>query len=229
MRLGATRGALSRLPEGLGIHRGQSDDRFASDHRRDDPQSRCAHAPRAGGVPAELGRRLHARPDRRRHGPHAGRGLHASSTKPAAKSPSRSRPTCSSSRTSRSSPWISRRSSRVSAIGSIGVARTRNEAVEAVRRQQPGLVLADIQLADGSSGLDAVNDILASLRGAGDLHHRLSGALPHRRAAGAGVPDHQAVPARDRKGRRSARRCSSTRSRTASRSRRWAERPTPSS
>ena len=44
----------------------------------------------------------------------------------------------------------------------IEVARTRGEAVEAVRKQQPGLVLADIQLADGSSGLDAVNDILES-------------------------------------------------------------------
>jgi DNA-directed RNA polymerase specialized sigma24 family protein len=42
----------------------------------------------------------------------------------------------------------------------IGLARTRGEAVAAVRSQRPGLVLADIQLADGSSGLDAVNDIL---------------------------------------------------------------------
>ncbi len=32
---------------------------------------------------------------------------------------------------------------------------------EAVRAK-PGLILADIQLADGSSGLDAVNDILTS-------------------------------------------------------------------
>jgi CheY-like chemotaxis protein len=41
-----------------------------------------------------------------------------------------------------------------------GVARTQREAVAAARRSPPGLVLADIQLADGSSGLDAVNDIL---------------------------------------------------------------------
>ncbi|MEG6509372.1 response regulator [Methyloligella sp. 2.7D] len=40
------------------------------------------------------------------------------------------------------------------------VARTHGEAVEAVKRHRPGLVLADIQLADGSSGLDAVNEIL---------------------------------------------------------------------
>ena len=42
-------------------------------------------------------------------------------------------------------------------------ARTHDEAVKAVRRQVPGLVLADIQLADGSSGLDAVNEMLGSI------------------------------------------------------------------
>jgi DNA-directed RNA polymerase specialized sigma24 family protein len=41
------------------------------------------------------------------------------------------------------------------------IAATRTEAVEAVARKTPGLVLADIQLADGSSGIDAVKDILA--------------------------------------------------------------------
>lgn len=41
------------------------------------------------------------------------------------------------------------------------VARTRTDALKAVSQLKPGLVLADIQLADGSSGLDAVNDILA--------------------------------------------------------------------
>ncbi len=41
-----------------------------------------------------------------------------------------------------------------------GLARTHGEAVAAARQKRPGLVLADIQLADGSSGLDAVNDIL---------------------------------------------------------------------
>jgi DNA-directed RNA polymerase specialized sigma24 family protein len=43
-----------------------------------------------------------------------------------------------------------------------GVARTHAEAVNAVDRHKPGLVLADIQLADGSSGLDAVNEMLGS-------------------------------------------------------------------
>ena len=42
----------------------------------------------------------------------------------------------------------------------VDIAATRSEAVEAVARHQPGLVLADIQLADGSSGIDAVKDIL---------------------------------------------------------------------
>ncbi|HEU0133666.1 MAG TPA: response regulator [Allosphingosinicella sp.] len=41
-----------------------------------------------------------------------------------------------------------------------GVARTRTEAVKLAAAKRPGLILADIQLADGSSGLDAVNDLL---------------------------------------------------------------------
>ncbi|MFM9847238.1 MAG: response regulator [Hyphomicrobiaceae bacterium] len=41
-----------------------------------------------------------------------------------------------------------------------GMARTHTEAVAAVEKRRPGLVLADIQLADGSSGLQAVNEIL---------------------------------------------------------------------
>ena len=43
------------------------------------------------------------------------------------------------------------------------VATTRTEAVKAVKSARPGLVLADIQLADGSSGIDAVNDILRGI------------------------------------------------------------------
>ncbi|MFN3990511.1 MAG: response regulator [Erythrobacter sp.] len=42
-----------------------------------------------------------------------------------------------------------------------GTAATRTQALEAMDDALPGLVLADIQLADGSSGLDAVDDILA--------------------------------------------------------------------
>jgi CheY-like chemotaxis protein/DNA-directed RNA polymerase specialized sigma24 family protein len=42
-----------------------------------------------------------------------------------------------------------------------GIARTRSEAVDLAARDRPDLILADIQLADNSSGIDAVNDILA--------------------------------------------------------------------
>ena len=44
----------------------------------------------------------------------------------------------------------------------IGIARTRAEAIALSRAKRPGLILADIQLADGSSGLEAVNDLLNS-------------------------------------------------------------------
>ena len=39
------------------------------------------------------------------------------------------------------------------------IARTRDEALQAAREQQPTLILSDIHLADGSSGIDAVDDI----------------------------------------------------------------------
>lgn len=42
----------------------------------------------------------------------------------------------------------------------LGVARTHTEALALARQKTPGLILADIQLADGSSGLDAVNELL---------------------------------------------------------------------
>jgi len=44
-----------------------------------------------------------------------------------------------------------------------GIARTRAEAVRLAAADRPDLVLADIQLADNSSGIDAVNDILARI------------------------------------------------------------------
>lgn len=45
----------------------------------------------------------------------------------------------------------------------VGIARTHREAVARAAATKPGLVLADIQLADGSSGIDAVNQILIAL------------------------------------------------------------------
>ncbi|MCR4267075.1 response regulator [Nitratireductor sp. ZSWI3] len=44
----------------------------------------------------------------------------------------------------------------------VGNARTHDEAVSMFAGTQPKMVLADIQLADGSSGLDAVNEILTT-------------------------------------------------------------------
>jgi CheY-like chemotaxis protein len=44
-----------------------------------------------------------------------------------------------------------------------GIARTRTEAVALAERTRPELVLADISLADGSSGIDAVKDILGAM------------------------------------------------------------------
>jgi DNA-directed RNA polymerase specialized sigma24 family protein len=43
-----------------------------------------------------------------------------------------------------------------------GVARTHAEAIALAGRDRPGLILADIRLADESSGLDAVNELLRS-------------------------------------------------------------------
>lgn len=44
-----------------------------------------------------------------------------------------------------------------------GVARTRDQAVKLAKQTPPDMILADIQLADKSSGIDAVNDILGHM------------------------------------------------------------------
>ncbi len=43
------------------------------------------------------------------------------------------------------------------------IARTHREALDAIGKGNVGLVLADIQLADGSSGIEAVNEILRTI------------------------------------------------------------------
>ncbi len=43
------------------------------------------------------------------------------------------------------------------------VVRTKRQAIKEAARRRPKLILADIQLADGSSGIDAVNEILESV------------------------------------------------------------------
>ena len=42
------------------------------------------------------------------------------------------------------------------------IAATHSDALTAVSDKKPGLVLADVQLADGSSGIEAVEEILKS-------------------------------------------------------------------
>ena len=49
-------------------------------------------------------------------------------------------------------------------VVALGVARTHAEAIALTKKKKPGLILADIQLADGSSGLDAVNDACCGSR-----------------------------------------------------------------
>jgi CheY-like chemotaxis protein len=43
------------------------------------------------------------------------------------------------------------------------IAATRREAIASVDQKRPGLILADVQLADGSSGIDAAREILAKI------------------------------------------------------------------
>jgi CheY-like chemotaxis protein len=62
-----------------------------------------------------------------------------------------------------------------------GIARTHKEAIALVAQRRPGLVLADIQLADGSSGLDAVAEILQTI----DLPVIFITAYPERLLTGA--------------------------------------------
>ncbi len=45
----------------------------------------------------------------------------------------------------------------------VGIARTRDQAVKLGRHERPDLILADIQLADNSSGIDAANDLLGDM------------------------------------------------------------------
>ncbi len=61
------------------------------------------------------------------------------------------------------------------------IARTRDEAVALARRDPPDMILADIQLADKSSGIDAVNHILKEL---GELPIVFITAFPERLLTG---------------------------------------------
>jgi CheY-like chemotaxis protein len=43
----------------------------------------------------------------------------------------------------------------------VGLAKTHAEALDVAANERPGLILADVRLQDGSSGLDAVNDLIS--------------------------------------------------------------------
>lgn len=62
-----------------------------------------------------------------------------------------------------------------------GVARTASGAVRLAEKEKPDLILSDIQLADGSSGIDAVNEIL---RAAADIPVIFITAFPERLLTG---------------------------------------------
>ncbi|WP_062561606.1 response regulator [Paracoccus aminovorans] len=62
-----------------------------------------------------------------------------------------------------------------------GIARTHKAAVELAHQKRPDLILADIQLADGSSGIDAVNELLADM---GDIPVIFITAFPERLLTG---------------------------------------------
>lgn len=62
-----------------------------------------------------------------------------------------------------------------------GIARTHAQALELAEKERPDLILADIQLADGSSGIDAVNDLLRDL---GELPVIFITAFPDRLLTG---------------------------------------------
>ncbi|MDO5642728.1 MAG: response regulator [Paracoccus sp. (in: a-proteobacteria)] len=62
-----------------------------------------------------------------------------------------------------------------------GIARTHKAAIQLAHDKRPDLILADIQLADGSSGIEAVNELLASM---GDMPVIFITAFPERLLTG---------------------------------------------
>jgi len=62
-----------------------------------------------------------------------------------------------------------------------GIARTHKAAVELAHERRPDLILADIQLADGSSGVEAVNELIADM---GDVPVIFITAFPERLLTG---------------------------------------------
>ncbi len=79
----------------------------------------------------------------------------------------------------------------------VATAATKDEAVAKAKSERPGLVLADINLGEGGSGIDAVNEILSSF----DIPVIFITAYPEKLLTGetarAHLFDRQALPARD--------------------------------
>jgi hypothetical protein len=78
-------------------------------------------------------------------------------------------------------------------------ARTHREAITAALSTKPGLVLADIRLADNSSGLDAVNELIGSVPTTVIFITAYPEAPADRQASGADLPHHQALHPQHRK------------------------------
>jgi response regulator of citrate/malate metabolism len=55
--------------------------------------------------------------------------------------------------------WIA----RDMCLNVVGIARTRTEAVALAKQELPHLILSDIELCDGSTGIDAVKDIISEI------------------------------------------------------------------
>ena len=77
----------------------------------------------------------------------------------------------------------------------VAIAATKDEAVAKAKSERPGLVLADINLGEGGSGIDAVNEILSSFDIPVIFITAYPGKASDRRAAGTDLSDRQALPA----------------------------------
>jgi ActR/RegA family two-component response regulator len=79
--------------------------------------------------------------------------------------------------------WIA----RDMCLNVVGIARTRTEAVALAKQELPHLVLSDIELCDGSSGIDAVKDIISEIVDARIIFITGSGSLLEGNLAGKSI------------------------------------------
>ena len=74
-----------------------------------------------------------------------------------------------------------------------GIARTHRDALKLAHDRKPDLILSDIQLADGSSGVEAVNGILGELEAPVSLCYRPPRNAVDGRRTGTNLPHREAV------------------------------------